>query len=325
MEQTIHQVVHHLVNSYQLSTADLTAASADLSQAYRDHQPHTALQDFRSMAAYLTVRLPATYGVVQQVLKSIPPNAVQTILDLGSGPGTAVWAALQHFTNITHATMVEHYPLMIEASQILAKIAPSAIRLNWQHDTINDALILKPVDLVIMSYALGEIESTRRASLLQKTYGASTAYIVLIEPGTPQGFQVIKKARQILLQLGAFTLAPCTHDQPCPLTSDDWCHFSERITRSNAHRHLKKAVLNYEDEKYSYVIMSKIQLPDTKNQRVIKPPLKRSGHIRLDLCDQKGIIKSTFSKRHKPLFHKARAAFWGSLWHDIGNEDHDNT
>lgn len=31
-------------------------------------------------------------------------------------------------------------------------------------------------------------------------------------------------------QLGAFVVAPCTHDKKCPLDNKTWCSFSQKVT-----------------------------------------------------------------------------------------------
>jgi Mitochondrial small ribosomal subunit Rsm22/Histidine kinase-, DNA gyrase B-, and HSP90-like ATPase len=79
-------------------TADLAAAAAVLSERYRnerrDGRLHVESDD--DALAYLAVRLPATYAALRASFAAIaearPDFAPKTALDVGAGPGTALWA-----------------------------------------------------------------------------------------------------------------------------------------------------------------------------------------------------------------------------------------
>src|ERR1700733_1424036 len=83
-----------------VALADLTAAATRLSQRYRDESrdngPH--VRSKRDALAYIAVRLPATYAAVRAsfaaVVEARPDFAPKTALDVGAGPGTALWAAI---------------------------------------------------------------------------------------------------------------------------------------------------------------------------------------------------------------------------------------
>ena len=100
----------------------------------------------------------------------------------------------------------------------------------------------------------------------------------LVEPvRTPAGYRRIVDLRRRLIARGAHVVAPCPHDNECPLTAlpsepgtaarekfaskqkttADWCHFVQRLPRLRAHKHLKGAELPFEDEKFSYVALSR--------------------------------------------------------------------
>lgn len=92
--------------------------------------------------------------------------------------------------------------------------------------------------------------------------------MVLIEPGTPEGYLRIREARGQLIDAGMTVAAPCPHDGTCPIeVGQDWCHFSARVSRSSLHRQVKGGSLPYEDEKFSYVAATRFpveagRLPD---------------------------------------------------------------
>jgi len=132
--------------------------------------------------------------------------------------------------------------------------------------------------------------------------------LVVIEPGTMKGSAHIRAVRQQLLDLGGQLIAPCPHKLACP---SDWCHFAARVERTRLHRQIKGGALGYEDEKFSYVIAAKEGAFACEN-RVVRHPIKGSGHVKLTLCTQDGKWEERIvSKKHGPLYRQARDADWG--------------
>ena len=41
------------------------------------------------------------------------------------------------------------------------------------------------------------------------------------------------------------------------LLAPDWCHFTQRLPRSRAHKQIKEADVPFEDEKFSYVALTR--------------------------------------------------------------------
>ncbi len=99
----------------------------------------------------------------------------------------------------------------------------------------------------------------------------------------------------------------------------DWCHFAERVARTSLHRKIKGGSLGHEDEKFSYVIVSKTQgnLPPA---RILRHPLKHPGNITFTLCAQEGLKQEIVSKRTPDKYKKARKLEWGDAWHLLRNE-----
>jgi len=127
---------------------------------------------------------------------------------------------------------------------------------------------------------------------------------VIIEPGTPAGFSRIRQARQQLIAGGAHIVAPC------PMGENDWCHFAQRVARSQLQRQVKQAALSYEDEKFSYVVASRSQASPIEG-RVIRHPQIRPGHIQLELCTPQGLSSSVVTRKDKEAFREARDIAWG--------------
>jgi ribosomal protein RSM22 (predicted rRNA methylase) len=165
-----------------------------------------------------------------------------------------------------------------------------------------------PADLVVTSYVLGELHEPVATRLWDET--ADT--IALVEPGTPAGYRRILDARAAVIDAGGFTIAPCPHDLPCPLPPDDWCHFGVRLPRSKLHRRAKGVELGYEDEKYSYAVLSREPVRKAE-ARIIRQPQVRSGHVNLVTSESDGIHQRTVSRKHGELYKAARDAGWGEV------------
>ena len=223
-----------------------------------------------------------------------PDWAPQSLLDVGAGPGVAAWAAVAAWPSLAQLTLVEAEPEMIAAGR---ELVPGA---RWVHADISAAN--GPADLVVASYVLGELPKPLAPLLWEQ----SADTIVFVEPGTPAGYHRILAARTAVIEAGGATVAPCPHDLPCPLAADDWCHFAVRLPRSKLHRRAKAVERGFEDEKYSYAVLSREPVAKAA-ARIIRPPQVRSGHVNLVTCEPGGIERRTVSRKQGPLYKEARA------------------
>jgi ribosomal protein RSM22 (predicted rRNA methylase) len=119
--------------------------------------------------------------------------------------------------------------------------------------------------------------------------------------------------RDDLIALGGHVIAPCPHQDACPIPPNDWCHFAQRFARSSLHRCIKIGTLGYEDEKFFYIIASK-HLSKPVNARVIRHPLRHSSHTRLRLCTGDGLQTITVSRSDNEHWQRARKIEWGDQW-----------
>lgn len=287
--------------------------AGSLSERYRSKERSgTVARSAEDVAAYAVTRLPATYAAVAVVLREaaarLPGFAPRTQLDLGAGLGAALWAARETWPSLERAVAVEAEPEMARLGRELAPFA------DWRAGRL-PAVPDGPFDLVTVSYVLNELDEAARDETVDRAWAAAPAgCVVVVEPGTPDGYVRVLRARDRLLAAGALTVAPCPHDRPCPLEPPDWCHFAVRLPRSAAHRAAKGAVLGHEDEKFSYVAAARTTGPRAL-ARVLRHPQIKPGHVRLQLCTPEGIADATVSKRHGELFKRARKISWGE---DLG-------
>lgn len=145
-------------------------------------------------------------------------------------------------------------------------------------------------------------------------------------------------------------VAPCTNHGTCPMYKEagkskgrkDYCYFNQRFTRPTFYtKMLGNSTNNQGDVEFSYVAIQRGRpkadplpgwkatelafagyehSPDRPDMqtlpRMVLPPLKRKGHVTLDVCTPEGRIERwTVPKSFSKLaYHDARKSHWGDLW-----------
>jgi ribosomal protein RSM22 (predicted rRNA methylase) len=318
-----------------VSPRDLSRASAELSAKYSEKRERRApvARSQSEILAYAASRLPATYAAVTAVLGAVrelrPDWQPRTLLDLGAGPGTGIWSAATVWPSLEHATAVEAETRMIALGQDLARSAshPAVQTTTWMHASVTDPAPDGPYDVVLMAYVLGELDPAGRDLAIDRAADAtveSSGLTVVVEPGTPEGYARVLRAREHLLARGGFTAAPCPHDESCPMAGRDWCHFAVRLPRTATHRAAKGATLGYEDEKFSYVAMSR-QPTARAPARVLRHPQIRPRLIQLELCTHEGLRSRVVTKSDRDAFRRARKIHWGDSFDCTPDDATDST
>lgn len=312
----LRELTDEVVQGVSLDT--LTRAAERLSNRYRgevqDGRLH--LDDDLAARAYVATRLPATYAAASAcaaaVNESRPDFAPRTLLDIGAGPGSVLLAAAERWPGLERATLLEASPAVRAWGERLTARLP--VTVTWRTADATAGLEgVAPHDLVSAAYVLNELSEGARARLVAELWALTTDTLLLVEPGTPAGWTRILAARAQLLAAGAHPVAPCPHAERCPLSPPDWCHFAQRTPRSPLHRQAKRAEVGWEDEKYSYVAVSRS--PGARAARVLATPRARSGLVALKLCrPDGGAGERTVSRREGDAFRTARRVGWGDTF-----------
>lgn len=291
-------------------------ARKELTDRYRSFKKNHLITKEAHRVAYIAFRMPATYAVVHRILEEaasrIPTNSIKSLLDLGSGPGTVLWAAREIFPDLCEAIALEKDTALASIGQRFGASSedPCIASAKWQIADFAALPKLPNADLITLSYCMGELAENLILPLIDRCWQAANSLLVIIEPGTPPGFERIRAIRKQLIDLGGHIVAPCPHAFACPMSGGDWCHFSERVERSSLHRRIKEGTLGYEDEKYSYIAVSKTPVP-LPESRVLRHPLRRSGHVTLTLCTPEGLKNETISRKEGDKYRQAKKAEWG--------------
>jgi ribosomal protein RSM22 (predicted rRNA methylase) len=272
------------------SPQDIKKAAMALSLRYRSGEtPY--LQSMEDRYAYLVTRLPATQAALRKVFEELRGAEVSSYLDIGAGPGGSWEVAAEVFPTIQRATFVELDREFVKIGKGRLEGKP----VIWKNESASD-LNEKPHDLVLFSYSWGEI---KKLPVLHKAWELCSKFLVIVEPGTPRGYAAMLEARDELIKKGGHVLAPCPHSKKCPWEgSKEWCHFGVRLERSREHQWAKEGSMGFEDEKFSYIIISR-ETGKPFFGRMVKDSLRRKGHTILTLCTDNGIESKTVSKKNE--------------------------
>ncbi|MFD0419776.1 small ribosomal subunit Rsm22 family protein [Streptomyces sp. NPDC127108] len=297
---------------------------------YRGTTPTGApvLRDRADVSAYAAYRMPATFEAAGSALDALA-TAVPADwspaghTDIGGGTGAATWAVNATWPGERPVTVLDWAEPALALGREIAAANPELAAARWQRARIGAALDVPPAALVTVSYVLGELTEDDRAAVVDAAARAATDAVVVVEPGTPDGYARVIAARERLVDAGYRVAAPCPHSSACPIVpGEDWCHFSVRVARSSLHRQVKGGSLAYEDEKFSYVAAVRPDAvpADPSPARVVRKPQIRKGMVLLDLCDVEGVLRrETVTKRHGALYREARDTAWGAPWPPAGS------
>jgi ribosomal protein RSM22 (predicted rRNA methylase) len=302
-----------------VSRKALAQRAAAISQAYRSGGCSAqAIQSADDALAYALARLPATFAAVTAVLaalrQAVPHFAPRTLLDVGAGPGAASWAAVGCFPGLSGISLLDDndYLRRLALDLLSLSTVPVLRDAAYQQGTVRQApSAIEPADAVIASYLIGELPEDALLGVADALWSKTIDILIVIEPGTPAGFRRIRNLRTHLIDRGGHVICPCPHDLDCPLTGDDWCHFSQRLNRSRDHRQVKGAALSFEDEKFSYVVLSRHRPVLPVGDRVLTVPRASKAQIATKLCTPEGLVMDVASRRDRDTYKERRNWRWG--------------
>ena len=264
---------------------------------------------------YAAVRMPATFAAVSAALEyacAVCGVEFRTMLDVGAGTGAAGWAA-DALINPDEMICLEREEAMLKLGRQLMQNGSDTLKNSvWKRcDLSSEGSFGHRAELVVASYMLNEMTPPARMATVKKLWDSAEKMLLIVEPGTPEGFSQLLEARRLLVSEGAHVAAPCAHEDECRLADDDWCHFTARVQRSRLHKYLKGGDAPYEDEKFSY--MAFVREPVLHSgARILRHPLTGKGRVTLTLCTAEENRTQVITKS-SPLFRSARKKNCGDL------------
>ena len=246
-----------------VSVADIRNAAETVVAAIPRRNPRRALPPVRQPRRQRLSRHPPARDLRRHSRQPVrvadirPGWEPQSLLDIGAGPGSVFWAACDQWPSIERATMIEGCdPIRRVGEAACAARGGTTDNLDRRRYPARIAGARKrgPGDAVLCHWAT---RSGCIGRLTERLWQTVTDVLLVVEPGTPAGWQRILRVRDRLIALGAHIVAPCTHAERCPLAAPDWCHFSRRVARSRMHRLAKDGDVPWEDEKFIYLAASR--------------------------------------------------------------------
>ena len=304
-----------------LPSSQWISAARSLSERYRAEREGTPQPMARGDVAalgYAAMIMPAAYAQLSGAMRYAAERAYgwhpSTMLDIGSGPGTALWAAVERWPSLHTLVAWERESAFIGLGRRLAKSSdnPAVVGARWEQVTLGNQVPrgTASYDLVVLGHVLNELTEPLQREVVTLAWERCAGVLLIVEPGTSAAFPVVRQAREQLIEVGAQTLAPCVHDKPCPLEGD-WCHFPQKLHRPAYQRRAKEGTAGWEESKFSYAAMSRFAPGTPLWGRLIHQPHSGKAGVEVTVSSRDGIVRPYVSRRNRPLFKALSDLVWG--------------
>ena len=193
------------------------------------------LRDTRACAAYSLFFAPQTHARIAHILAELPPfpETAQPlrVLDLGAGTGAAAWALLDHLGRRPVALFAWDHSR--PALRCLHDLFTDLRNARWPDATLRTTCApleefasgADKYDVVLLHYVLNELAPDARRALLARAARALApgGRLIVCEPLIRDAGDYLRELRAYALgDLKLHVLAPCPHEQACPLGEP--CH-----------------------------------------------------------------------------------------------------
>lgn len=282
------------------------------------------VHDFVDALAYLGLRVPATYaqvfGALSSVHEMIPMWRPTSLLDIGSGPGTAAWAVSSQWPELDKITCVDENRDFISLGKQIIKDSELIQHINWKNRDLRLGIDEdgNSYDLIIIANVLNELTPAAQENLIGQAFNLCKGLLIIIEPGTPRGSLIVSSVAQKLSKVGIL-LAPYIANTFVE-DKDYYLHFPQRFIRPEFQRRIRqqmressKMASDWEESKYSYVAISKFPAKKNYWARIVGKTEIRKGFLEAPVITAENIIKIKVMKRDKEAYTFTKRLKWGAL------------
>ncbi len=284
------------------------------------------INDFSDILAYLGLRTPATYAQIysalSQVQEIIPSWEPKSLLDIGTGPGTGIWATKAIWPNLETVACIDQEKFFLSTAKEIIQESSIAVSVSFGQENItqikNNGTMY---NLVLVANVLNELSIPQQKDLLKQAYSYCNGIMVIIEPGTPFGIKIVQDAVKSF-PAKATLLAPYINNTFVE-SNERWVHFSQRFIRPDFQRRIRQYMResplmasDWEETKYTYAAIGKVSIEEKIWGRVVGSIKKQKGFIGVDVITQDGVTQIKVLKRHKKEYAFAKNLQWGQIIKD---------
>lgn len=283
-----------------------------------------SLKSKNDSLAYLALRTPATYAQVYGALehcKELLPNwEPESLLDLGSGPGTGSWVAKEIWPTIRESTAIDQHFDFLTIGRQLYKSTQNDLTIHWEQEDLKKGVSIKDkqFDIVLIANVLNELSPTIADKVIGQAFDLCKGILVIIEPGTPAGGSITENAARKLGKAG-YLLAPYMQNTFIS-TSDYYLHFPQRFIRPEFQRRIRQHMRDksfmasdWEETKYAYTVISKIEPGMQPWGRCIGPVHIQKGFLEIPILTKDQIETIKVLKRNREQYAYIKDLKWGQF------------
>lgn len=172
---------------------------------------------------YMSTNIPKLAFILDKLSPKLKEAmASSTFIDIGTGPGTYLWAWWDYFEGQVGSLYgIDRSSLMLEQARVCAdKLFEKRLSV-----TLLPQLppLGKEAKTLFFGHSLDEMGIAEGVKLIERV---SPEHVIALGPGTSDYFKSSLELRSVLLGKGYHLHYPCTHSETCPLLSreGDWCH-----------------------------------------------------------------------------------------------------
>lgn len=258
------------------------------------------------------------------------------VLDWGCGSGVASRRVIRSFGagNFASLTLWDHSPLATDFAADAARREFSALPV---HEATPGFLAdQRRIGLLIVSHVMNELPPGEFDAL--RVLAARSDAVLWVEPGTHEISRRLGAMREQLRASGARVIAPCTHENECPMfalgNERHWCHFfapppAEIYADSEWVKFGQRAGIDLRSLPYAFIAMDRRTLPAVEPvsdpraveangggapsetnvpppdfSRIIGRPEHFKPYARWLNCDATGLAEVELPKRADPALFK---------------------